>query len=178
LSRGAKEDLISSPLAQSHFGRNLMQPRWILALMALLCVPGPALAAKLDAEACRKVKGEHEALMAAGVRGDMGRGPEWAKANLPPERLERIKRWLTLEEDLRFKCNEARPTSLKPGSEDPEDGEAAKPAAAPAPVPAARKKAAQPAPAAPPAPAAAPAASGAAQPAPEAQPKPAAKPNE
>jgi hypothetical protein len=148
-----------------------MPVRLAIWLSALAAAAVPAAAAKLDGEACRRIRAEHEGLVATGVRGDMGRGPDWAKANLPPERLERIKRWLTLEEDLRFKCNEVRPTTLKPGGEDPEDGEATKPApaAAPAPAPAQRRRAAQPAqPAAqPPAAAAAPA-----QPAPAADPAP------
>ncbi len=43
-------------------------------------------------------------MLADGTRDDMERGPEWAKANLPPDRLENILRLIEVEEQLEFRC--------------------------------------------------------------------------
>lgn len=76
-----------------------------------------ALAAPLDPEACTALKTEHTSLVAAGAKSDMSRGPEWAKANLAPDRLEKIKRLITIQEQLSFRCGEqltARPQIKEP----------------------------------------------------------------
>ena len=71
----------------------------------------PAQAAMHDVETCRRIKTEHEALGASGIREMLPKGPEWAKSNLTKERLEQIRRFLTLDEDMRFRCplGKARP---------------------------------------------------------------------
>jgi len=47
-------------------------------------------------------------MVAAGVRDDMQRGPEWAKANLTPERLGNIQHLIGIEEQLEFRCGMRR----------------------------------------------------------------------
>jgi hypothetical protein len=88
--------------------------RTLTLLCAALCLaPAPAVvAAPLDAQACATLKSEYDGLVAAGAKSDMDRGPEWAKANLPPERLGKIERLITVGEQLSFRCGEqvtARP---------------------------------------------------------------------
>ena len=63
-----------------------------------------ALAAKLDKTACNELGTELAGMVASGMRDDMGRGPDWARSNLPPERLRSIKRMLEVEEQLEFRC--------------------------------------------------------------------------
>ena len=48
---------------------------------------------------------------ASGIREMMAKGPEWAKSNLTKERMEQVRRYLSLEEDVRFRCplGKARP---------------------------------------------------------------------
>jgi len=65
---------------------------------------GPALAAKLDKEACAGLASELAALAATGIKADMERGPSWGVANLRPERLESVRRVLELEDQLEFRC--------------------------------------------------------------------------
>jgi hypothetical protein len=65
-----------------------------------------ALAAPLDKDACAGLKTEHGALVAKGLEADMAKGPEWAKANLPPDRLNEIGRLIDLNEQLAFRCGE------------------------------------------------------------------------
>ena len=60
---------------------------------------------------CRRIKTEFDALGASGIREIMTKGPEWAKSNVTKERMEQIRRYLVLEEDVRFRCplGKARP---------------------------------------------------------------------
>lgn len=84
---------------------------------ALLCVAlslaAPrAMAAPLEPEACATLRTEHQSLVAGGAKSDMARGADWAKANLAPDRLAKIERLITVEEQLSFRCGElltARP---------------------------------------------------------------------
>lgn len=88
------------------------------ALLALALLPAvSARAAPLEPAACASLKAEHESLVAAGAKADMARGPEWAKANLAPDRLGRIERLIAVEEQLSFRCGElftARPIIKEP----------------------------------------------------------------
>ena len=112
-----------------------MRPRMAAVL---LCVAGlaPATGAQagiLDTESCRRNKAEHDTLGGSGLREMMAKGPEWGKANLTRERVEQIRRFLALEEDIRFRCplGKARPeleaaeseagstTALQPNEQEP-----------------------------------------------------------
>ena len=66
--------------------------------------PAAAFAAKLDNAACAALTDERNAITATGVKADMERGPEWAKANMPPERLQSALRLLEVEDQLEFRC--------------------------------------------------------------------------
>lgn len=74
---------------------------------------GGAAAARLDKEACEALKVEQARLVEAGAKSDMERGPEWAKVNLPPDRLKRIERLLEVEEGLAFRCPQPRPAPVE-----------------------------------------------------------------
>ena len=111
-----------------------------------------AHAAPLDADACAKLKVEREALEQAGVRGNMAKGPQWAKANLPADKLEQIQRLIDLEGQLLFRCSgqrlielpasvEADPAAVPPGEDAPEGKEAAEPGGKADATPPAAKKA-------------------------------------
>ena len=80
------------------------------AAMLVLAISN-ARAGILDAETCRRLKSERDALEGAGLREIMTKGPDWAKTNLTKERMDQIRRFLTLEEDVRFRCplGKARP---------------------------------------------------------------------
>lgn len=75
-----------------------------------------ALADKLDKTACKQLKNELSYVLAAGAREDMAQGPDWAKANLTRERLQKIKKLIELEEQLEFRCNvkRSRVVAVKP----------------------------------------------------------------
>jgi hypothetical protein len=86
--------------------RKLMMGRGVTLLVAALLLQVAAVhSASLDKEACARLKAEETTLEQAGARGDMSKGPQWAKLNLAPERLAQIKRLLDVEEQLRFRCD-------------------------------------------------------------------------
>jgi hypothetical protein len=148
----------------------MMRAGLSLILLALLAQAQPADAVQLDKDECARLKTEQSQLESGGVRGTMVKGPEWAKTNLPPEKLEQVKRLIELDEQLLFRCG-GRPLVVMPSEPDPDpaargtEGEPPQvepaalapkpPAAAPAvlpaekPPPAARKAAVPPAAAAP-----------------------------
>jgi len=89
-------------------------PCLTLALVALFAAPAlaqdagaqPPGAQDVDAEAarCRGLETEKAALTAAGIPADMEKGPQWASANLPKERLQKIGRFIEIDEQLKFRC--------------------------------------------------------------------------
>src|SRR5262245_26658494 len=97
-------------------------PLYLIALVALLT---PAGAAPLDADACFKLMGEHNQLETAGIEQDMAKGAAWAKANLAPEKLAQVRRFIELEELLLFRCRGKSLVNLPPEQEPPATGDQA-----------------------------------------------------
>ena len=84
-------------------------------LMTALCAPwlaASAVAGPLEPQACASLKNEHDGLASAGAQSDMNRGPEWAKTNLAPDRLEKVERLIALKEQLTFRCGMALTANL------------------------------------------------------------------
>jgi len=80
--------------------------RSLLLLGAAVLALARVHAAPLDADSCAQLKIEHSQLELGGVEMDMANGPEWAKANLAPEKLERIRRFIELKEQVLFRCRD------------------------------------------------------------------------
>jgi hypothetical protein len=70
---------------------------------------GVASAAPLDAAACDAATAEQSQL--SDVPAIIERGPEWAKNNAPPQTLQRVARWIELQEQLSFRCGRGRVTA-------------------------------------------------------------------
>jgi hypothetical protein len=68
-----------------------------------------AAAVPLAPEDCVRARSEQFILEGSGVPADMSRGAEWARANLDPERLKRIARWIELQEYILFRCPRPKP---------------------------------------------------------------------
>lgn len=108
-------------MRQNPTGRaHRLQPRkraapWTLvavfSAMTVGAASTPVRAGMLDVESCRRHKSEYDTLGGSGIREMMAKGPDWAKANLTKERMEQVRRYLALEEDVRFRCplGKARP---------------------------------------------------------------------
>jgi hypothetical protein len=91
--------------------------RLLLYLIALVVVLAQARAAPLDADTCAKLEGEQEQLEGLGVEKEMAKGPAWAKANLAPEKLAQVRRFIELEELILFRCRRKSLVTLPPEPE-------------------------------------------------------------
>ena len=78
--------------------------RSVVAAAICAAAPSMAFATKLDKAACADLATELNAITGTGIKAEMERGPEWAKANMPPERLQSARRLLELEDQLEFRC--------------------------------------------------------------------------
>lgn len=91
--------------------------RLVVVLAAILATGAYARAAPLDTETCSKLKVEQAQLENSGVGHNMAKGPEWAKANLAPDKIEQIRRLIELEEQLLFRCTGRSLVNLPPEPE-------------------------------------------------------------
>ncbi|MDX2258140.1 MAG: hypothetical protein NW205_04415 [Hyphomicrobiaceae bacterium] len=64
----------------------------------------PAIAEPAGVRRCRRLESERQALLVKGIKTDMARGPEWARKNLSAQRITEILRFITVDQDLRFRC--------------------------------------------------------------------------
>jgi hypothetical protein len=114
----------------------------LFAAALLLQMPA-ARTAPLDKDGCAKLKVEQGQLELAGTRGNMGKGPQWAKTNLEPEKLDQIRRLLEVDEQLLFRCHgkplvnlpkdvtDPDPAAREPGTDNAKAGKATKAPKAP-----------------------------------------------
>ncbi|MGQ0673054.1 MAG: hypothetical protein ACT4N2_09285 [Hyphomicrobium sp.] len=104
-------------------------PLVVLALaLALLAVRDDASATRLGKEACDALRTEETGLVTAGVKTEMEKGPDWAKSNLAPDRLQQIARLIEVEEQLSFRCKVIAGPVRKKGQRKPAGVKAAVPA--------------------------------------------------
>ena len=89
-------------------------------ILGALAAPLGAAADPLDKDSCGKLQSEKQALVVLGVDKEFAKGPDWAKANLAQAELNLLKRYLTIEEQLKFRCGMAVVNLTIP--DDPEDG--------------------------------------------------------
>ncbi|MEO1206233.1 MAG: hypothetical protein AAFV45_07865 [Pseudomonadota bacterium] len=57
-------------------------------------------------DTCRAQEAERAELHGTGIVADMDKGPAWAKANLPAQRLSQILRYIHLDEQVKFRCGD------------------------------------------------------------------------
>jgi hypothetical protein len=88
--------------------------RLVLVLAAGALALAQARATPLDAETCGRLKGEQTQLENAGAGHNMAKGPQWAKANLGPDKIEQVRRLIEVEEQLLFRCTGRSLVQLPP----------------------------------------------------------------
>jgi hypothetical protein len=91
--------------------------RLLLCLTLLCAALAEVRAAPLDADACAKLATEHGELEVAGIDKEMAKGPEWGKANLGPEKLAQVRRFIELEELMLFRCRGKSLVTIQPDPE-------------------------------------------------------------
>jgi hypothetical protein len=113
--------------------------RSIALLAATLLAHGYAVrAAPLDKDDCAKLKTEQGLLEQNGARGDMSRGPEWAKGNLASDKLEQIRRLIEVDEQLLFRCQGRPLVNLREALPQPREAVGKEAAKTPAKTPVAK----------------------------------------
>lgn len=96
-----------------------MMRRGLMLLAAVLLLIPAARSSPLGKDGCAQLKVEQGELERAGTRAGMSKGPQWAKANLEPAKLDEIKRLLEVDEQLLFRCG-GRPLVNLPKDPDPD----------------------------------------------------------
>lgn len=90
----------------------------VFGLMAAL----PAAAAPLDIQACGKLKQEQAQLVERGARAALDAGPQAVAARLSQQQLQDVRRLLTVDEQLLFRCPQPpppKPVAAEPGTAPP-----------------------------------------------------------
>ncbi len=88
----------------------------LFAIATVICGGRAAVADQLGKDACDALRTEQAGMVTAGIKTDMDKGPEWAKANMAPERLQQVARYIELEEQLSFRCRVLAVPARKKGS--------------------------------------------------------------
>jgi outer membrane biosynthesis protein TonB len=96
-----------------------MMRRGLSLLAAALLLATAARSSPLGKDGCAQLKVEQGELERSGARASMSKGPQWAKGNLEPAKLEQIKRLLEIDEQLLFRCG-GRPLVNLPKDPDPD----------------------------------------------------------
>ncbi|WP_045836484.1 hypothetical protein [Hyphomicrobium sp. 99] len=81
-----------------------------IAIALTFCAPISVWATqpKVDPDTCSTLRLEQIKFRASGILDDMSKGPQWAKSNLPAERLREIEHYIQLDEQVKFGCRDAK----------------------------------------------------------------------
>jgi hypothetical protein len=63
-----------------------------------------AVAEPLDKESCANLQAERRGLLTPEMQAALERGPDWVKKNLDEAKIERVRRFLSVEEQIQFRC--------------------------------------------------------------------------
>ena len=79
-----------------------------------------AVAEPLDRESCATLQNERKQLFNADMQAALDQGPDWVKKHLTDEAIERVRRFLDVEQQIQFRCRGggvdkavAKPTNAK-----------------------------------------------------------------
>lgn len=88
----------------------MLIPRRAFIFAAIFALPLAAAAtqAKIDADTCSSLRLEQIKFRQSGILDDINKGADWAKANLPADRLRDIEHYMLLDEQVKFGCRDAK----------------------------------------------------------------------
>lgn len=92
--------------------RFVLQMTVAFAAAAFMAVS--AHARPLDKKDCEALSDEFALLTERDIPKAIMRGPEWTLAHMPSRTMGEVKRYLTIEEQLRFRCSGKKPPTLDP----------------------------------------------------------------
>lgn len=116
---GCSENHHNESLAGGDESRGTMRLSRITPVFFVL-LSTAAMAGDLEADVaqCHAFETERTTLVASGVDADMAKGPEWARANLPANRMQQIMRYIHVDEQLKFRCPEVFATAAVKAEEE------------------------------------------------------------
>jgi hypothetical protein len=79
------------------------------ALAVLISVVAPfacavAMAEPLDKESCANLQVERKKLFNRDMQAALDQGPDWVKGHLNDEAIEKVRRFLSVDEQIQFRC--------------------------------------------------------------------------
>ena len=81
-----------------------------LVACSVALLPGTgAIAAHLDKEACADLELQKKKLLTPHARAPLERGPDWVKDHLDSDKIEKVREFLLVEEQVAFRCREGLP---------------------------------------------------------------------
>ncbi|HET7851267.1 MAG TPA: hypothetical protein VFK91_00800 [Methyloceanibacter sp.] len=84
----------------------LLRPQAMAGLIfaAGLLAGAVAIAEPLDKEACANLQIERKKLLTRDMQAALDQGPDWVKDHLIDESIERVRHFLSVEEQIQFRC--------------------------------------------------------------------------
>lgn len=76
----------------------------VVISVAMALVGWRAVAEPLDKESCAKLQSERKQLLNRDMQTALEQGPDWVKTHLTDEAIERVRRFLSVEEQIQFRC--------------------------------------------------------------------------
>ncbi len=123
----------------------------VLVSVAASVIASVAAAEPLDKQSCASLQSERTRLLNTDMQAALDQGPDWVKKHLTEEAIGRVRHFLSVEEQIQFRCrgggvarSEAKPTDAKPADAKPADAEPANATDANATVPLPDRKPAPP----------------------------------
>lgn len=80
-----------------------------LVACAATFLSASVLAAPLDKETCANLEVQKQKLLTPEVRAALERGPDWVKGHLDSGKIEKVREFLLVEEQVAFRCREGLP---------------------------------------------------------------------
>jgi hypothetical protein len=75
-----------------------------LMFAAALLAGELAIAEPLDKEACANLQIERKKLLTRDMQAALDQGPDWVKDHLTDEAIDRVRHFLSVEEQIQFRC--------------------------------------------------------------------------
>lgn len=99
----------SDPICEESYCGALMQSLRVIAVALLVAGLLPlaasrVLAEPLDKESCKELQDQRKALLTLEMQAALDHGPDWVKDHLEPTELDKVRRFLLVEEKIVFQC--------------------------------------------------------------------------
>ena len=114
-------EMVMTQNMRSRSGRKAL--RCLMAATLVACGSSAGWAGRLDKATCATLSDEYVEAAHSGIQDDLSRGPAWGKANLKPDRLSAIMRFIDVEQQLEFRCGRGAIAKLRERLKSPAQAE-------------------------------------------------------